>query len=713
MKKLLLLLSIVWVAACDNHPWNNPYPESESKANIRYTSFSASPKTLDPARSYSTDESIFIAQIYEPPLQYHFLKRPYSLIPMTATEMPKVSYLDKEKKPTNDARDIAYTVYEITLKPGIYYQPHPAFAKNTKGEFYYLGIDKNNFENIKSPNDFPHLGTRELVAEDYVYEIKRLGSPKVNSPVFGLMASKIVGLSEYAQFLSKNLSQQKAWLDLRKYPLAGAQVIDHYHYKIIIRGQYPQFIYWLAMPFFSPIPWEADAFYAQPGMGENNMTFDWFPVGTGPYMLAENNPNRKMVLIRNPLFHPEYFPTVGEPGDEKAGYLRDAGRRLPFIDKIVFTLEKESIPRWNKFLQGYYDQSTVSSDSFDQAIQIDSRGEPSLTPQLKKMGLRLQASITPAISYIGFNMLDDVVGGKSERARKLRLAISIAIDYEEFINIFLNGRGALAQGPIPPGIFGYKSGQKGLNPYIFQWKENKATRNSIAVAKQLLAEAGYPNGIDPKTKEPLILNYDVASTGGPDEKALLAWMREQFAKIGVQLNIINTEYNRFQEKMRQGDAQIFSWAWVADYPDPENFLFQLYGPNSKALYGGENAANYQNKEFDILFDQMKNMPNDAKRQQIIDKMLAIIRHDAPWVWGFYQEDFTLNQVWIYPYKSNVMTYNTLKYQKIDPILRAKLRNDWNRRTLWPLGALMIFLVLISLPVIVQYRKKERRSVKND
>lgn len=181
----------------------------------------------------------------------------------------------------------------------------------------------------------------------------------------------------------------------------------------------------------------------------NNINFNWYPVGTGPYYLVENNPNRQMILKRNPNFHGEIYPTVGMPGDAEKGYLDDAGKALPFIDQFIFTLDKESIPRWNKFLQGYYDRSGVSADSFDQAIQLDKNGNPILTEDFQKKSIRLETTVSPSTFYFAFNMLDPVVGGKSERARKLRQAISIAIDYEEYIAIFLNGRGIPSQGPIP------------------------------------------------------------------------------------------------------------------------------------------------------------------------------------------------------------------------------------------------------------------------
>ena len=345
------------------------------------------------------------------------------------------------------------------------------------------------------------------------------------------------------------------------------------------------------MPFFAPVPWEADVFYSQPGMKERNITLDWYPLGTGPYMLTVNNPNRQMVLERNPNFHGEIYPAEGEESDFEAGYLKDAGAPLPLIDKVVYSLEKEAIPYWNKFLQGYYDSSGISSDSFDQAVQIGSAGDISLTAALREKGVKLNTAVSASIFYMGFNMLDPVVGGDSERARLLRQAISIAMDYEEFISIFSNGRGLPAQSPLAPGIFGHLEGEAGMNPYVYDWGKYGLQRKSIEYARKLLAEAGYPDGRDVETGKPLALYLDTPG-GGPDDSARMNWLRKQFEKLSIQLQIRATDYNRFQEKMRKGTAQIFQWGWNADYPDPENFLFLLYGKNSKVEHNGENAANY-------------------------------------------------------------------------------------------------------------------------
>ncbi len=463
------------------------------------------------------------------------------------------------------------------------------------------------------------------------------------------------------------------------------------------------------MPFFAPMPWEADVFYDQPGLRDKNITLDWFPIGTGPYLLAENNPNRRMILLKNPQFHPEYYPTEGEPEDQQKGLLNDAGKKLPFIDKVVFMLEKETIPYWNKFLQGYYDASGIASDSFDQAIQFTGSGGVALTESMNKQGIQLQTAVETSIFYMGFNMLDATVGGLTEQGTKLRQAIAIAVDYEEFISIFRNGRGVAAQGVIPPGIFGFAEGQHGINDKVYDWLADKPQRKNIGAARQLMIEAGFPKGIDPKTNEPLILYFDTPASG-IDDRPTMNWYRKQFEKLGIKLVIRATDYNRFQEKMRGGNAQIFVWGWNADYPDPENFFFLLYGPNSKVKQSGENAGNYSNPEFDRLFEQMRNMDNNEERYQIIQAMQNILRHDAPWVFGFHPKTFSLFHSWYQNLKPNLMANNRLKYMRIDPIVRAEKRQLWNKPVFWPLGLVFLVAVLMLIPAINAYRRRAKETL---
>jgi len=688
--------------------WNDPYPASERGQNILYTAFTDRPKHLDPVQSYTEDEATIIGQIYEPPLQYHYLKRPYELVPLTATDVPKASYLDAAGRPVDaESPEVAFSVYELRIRSGILFQPHPAFAQDEAGRYRYHELSREAIARKWTLDDFPETGTRELTAADYVYQIKRLAHPHVHSPIYGLMSQYIAGLTDFAVTLREAQPDERGWLDLRKYALEGAEVVDRYTYRIKLKGRYPQFVYWLAMNFFAPIPWEADRFYSQPGMTEGrNLSLDWYPVGTGPYMLVQNNPNARMELRRNPHFRGEAYPADGEPGDEAAGLLRDAGKRMPFIDRIVFTREKESIPYWNKFLQGYYDASGISSDSFDQAVQIGAEGQADLTPEMRERGIQLSTSVATSTFYLAFNWLDPVVGGDSEHARKLRQAISIAVDWEEFISIFMNDRGIAGQGPVPPGIFGFREGAEGVNPVVYDWRDGAPVRKPIEAARQLLAEAGYPGGRDARTGQPLVLYLDTTDRG-PGDKSRLDWYRKQFAKLNIQLEIRTTDWNRFQEKIRSGNTQLFFLGWNADYPDPENFLFLFYGPQSRAKTQGENAANYSNPEYDALFVKVKSMENSPERQALIDRMVEILRHDAPWSFGFHPKSYSLYHAWLGNVKPNQMARNGMKYRRVDPELRQARREEWNRPHVWPLVAIAVLLTVLTLPAVIGYRRRER------
>ncbi|HEU0189019.1 MAG TPA: ABC transporter substrate-binding protein [Gallionella sp.] len=696
MKFLFVSLMVLLLSACDSGLWNNPYPAADEGKPILYTAFTGRPKHLDPAQAYSENEYEFLAQIYAPPLQYHYLKRPYELIPLAAAAMPTVRYLDRDRHPLPDnapAEKIAFSVYEIRIKPNMRYQPHPAFAHDAKGKPEYARLTQSDLRDIHALSDFPHTGTRTVTAADYVYQIKRLAHPQLHLPIFGVMSEYIVGLKDYAVTLQEALKKEpQGFLDLNAYPLPGVEAVDELTYRITIHGKYPQFTYWLAMPFFAPMPHEAEKFYAQAGMRERNLTLDWWPVGSGPYYLSENDPNQRMVLTRNPHYDSETYPAEGEAGDAQAGLLADAGKPLPLIERVVFSLEKESIPYWNKFLQGYFDASGISSDSFDQAVQINVGGEAIVADEMKSQGISLSTSVATSTMYTGFNWLDPVLGGSSESARKLRHAIAIAVDFEEYISIFANGRGIAAQSPIPPGIFGYREGEAGINRYVYDWVDDASKRKPIEEARRLLAEAGYPGGVDARTNQPLVINLDTTSSGIGD-KSRLDWMRKQFDKINVQLVVRSTDYNRFQDKIRKGDTQMFYYGWNADYPDPENFFFLLHGAQAKVGKGGENAANYSNPEYDKLFEQMKNMENSPARQAIIDRMLEILRRDSPWLWGYHPKSYVLQHGWLHNVKPNVMANNKLKYWRVNAAQRDRMRREWNQPVHWPLwlGAAMLLL----------------------
>jgi len=716
-----ILLSSLTFSLLYSEIWNSPYPNSQIKKNVLFSIFRTPPKHLDPVVSYNANEWAILSQIYEPPLQYNYLKRPYVLEPLTLARMPEVIYMDKNGIKTEDVNETVYTRYRLILRDDIRYQNHPAFVKDKKSSLMYGRLSSEVLADLHTLDDLPVRSTRKLTAEDYAYAIKRMAVRQYHSPILDTMMQYIVGLDSFSERITKIAREKRVKhepLDLRSYHIDGISVPDDHTLEITIKGKYPQFLYWMAMNFFAPIPWEVDLFYQQEGLRAKNITLDTSPVGTGAYYLAENNPNRRMRLKRNPNYHTEYYPSLTHEEANASGVsmqmLQDSGKKLPFIDEVVYTLEKESIPLWNKFLQGYYDASGISSEAFDQAVQIGSSGSMGLSEQMRAKGIRMVSSVEPSIFYMAFNMEDPVVGGYSQKARKLRQAISIAQNQEEYISIFMNERGVAAQGPIPPGIFGYKEGKEGTNPVVYEWKNGKRVRKSIDVAKKLLAEAGYPEGVSQKTGKRLKLYYDTTATG-PDDRALMDWRRKQFAKLGIELVIRATDYNRFQDKVRKGKVQIFSWGWNADYPDPENFLFLLYGGNAVVDTDGAgiNSSNYKNPVFDRLFDEIKSMENTPKRMEKIAQMLKIVREDAPWVWGVYPKSLALVHGWFKNVAAHAMANNTLKYKRIDAKERVEKQRLWNQPVLYPLFGVIAVLVLLAIMLYRFYNKQQRRTMKSE
>ncbi len=709
----LLLLALL-LSACGQPPWNDPNPPVTDNEIVYQSVISpAPPKHLDPARSYASDESLFLMQIYEPPMGYHFLKRPYELVPLGVSEMPEVTFLDADMQPV-DAEDenLAYSRYTLHVRPDERYQPHPAFALDDQGKPLYLFKTADEGAKYAQIPDFPVTGDRPVYANDYAYAIKRLADPDIASPMLGFMSQYIVGFKEFSDELAK--VPHDGWVNLDDYPMSGLEVVDDRTLNITIKGRYPQFIYWLAMQFFSPVAPEVDRFYHNPGFAGRNLTLDWWPVGSGPFMMTKNNPNSEIELVRNPNFRADYYPSEGEPGDAEKGWLDDAGKRVPFVDRAVFRIEKETLPLWTKFLQGYYDRSGEvhgnTNGVFDQAFVVGPDGLE-LTKDVADHGITISPDMKPGLYYYGFNMRDPVVGGYTEDKRKLRQALQIAYDVEEYLNIFYKGNGLNASSPIPPGISGHLEGEAGINPYTHVWKNGKPERRSIEYAKQLMAEAGYPNGRDAKTGKPLKLFIDVQSQA--ISNTMMNWMSRKFERLGVQIEYRPADWNRTREKLLTGNTQIFSHGWLADYPDPENFLFLLYGPESPLLCkcDGANNSNYENPEFDELFRKMRVTPPGPERDAMVARMVELYRRDAVWMYAWYPKEIYLNNPWVHNTKRHGISKGMLKYIRIDKDLRAEKRKEWNQPETWPLYAFVALVIGLLAPGVIAYRRRQKATAR--
>lgn len=729
----LALAAALVATACDN----SPYPKGAERTNTLFYSFDErSPRYLDPTASYANPESAYTYQIYEPPYGYHYLKRPYVLVPKSAAEVAVPRYLDKDGRPLPadaPAEQVAESVYDVRIRPGIRYQPHPAFATDAQGRYRYHtdhALTPAELGSKRSPWDFEHQGTRELVAEDFVYALKRHATTRIEAPVFAIFADVVIGLREYAELvkaedakLLKGLPEDlrdKPFLDFRKWPLAGTSAPEKHLWRIRLQGKYPQWSYWMAMPFLAPVPWEADAFYAQPGMSENGLSLNQWPVGTGPYLMAEFVRDRRHVMKRNPNFRGEPYPCEGSDEDRAAGLLADCGRTMPFIDTLHVQIEKEAVPRKEKFKQGYLDVPEIERPDWGVTFRNDAEDSDAVARLFEARGFQFPLQTDISNWYMGFNMLDPVVGRGStpeqaERNRKLRQAISIAIDWEEgYGRIFKHKGGVAAHSPVPPGLFGSREGQPGfVNPVTHVWQDGQPVRRPIEEARRLLAEAGYPGGRDATTGKPLVLNYDFQRAITPEFKSENDWMVKQFAKLGIQLEIRATDFNQYQDKTLKGRHQIFWGGWLADYPDAENFLFLLYGPLARSTSQGDNYANYANPEYDRLYAQLKTLDDGPAKQAVIDRMVTILQHDAPWAFGYFPWGGLAFQQWVHNGKPSILIRDMAKYYRVDPALRASKQAEWNAPVRWPAALFAAALVLLGWLGWRSFRARETATARGN
>jgi len=360
-------------------------------------------KSLDPIYADDLYAGTEVSRAYEGLLQYHYLKRPYTLIPNLAEAMPQISA---------DGRTLTFKI-----KKGVVFQDDPSF-KQTGGK------------------------GRELVAEDFIYSFKRLADPKNTSPGWWILDGKIVGLNEWRD------AAGKSGADYGK-AVEGLKAVDRYTLQITLKQRSAQFLYTLAMPFTYVVPREAVEAYGKDFLNH--------PVGTGPFRIQEYTGSTagRLVWVKNPTYRPELFPSEGEEGDKEKGLLADAGQPLPRADKLVVQVFEESQPMWLTFLSGKLDAAGIPKDNFQQAVTANKE----LSPELKEKGIVLAKNADIDVTHFSFNMADPVFG----KNKLLRQALSLAYDEAQFIDLFYNGRAIAAQGPIPPGIAGYDPNFR--NPY--------------------------------------------------------------------------------------------------------------------------------------------------------------------------------------------------------------------------------------------------------
>jgi len=493
-------------------------------------------------------------------------------------------------------------------------------------KIYIIKIKKNVF--FQDDPCFPDGKGREVTAEDFVYSFKRIADANNTSTGWWIFDGRIKGLN---QFREKTLKNKNPDYDE---PVEGLKAIDRYTLRIELVEPYPQIMYVLAMPYTAVVSREAVEKYGEEFLNH--------PVGTGPFRLAKMIAGSEIILERNPNFREEKYPSKGEPEDLTNGLLKDSGKNLPFVDKIRFTIILEDQPFWLNFLKGRLDFGGIPKDNFSSAITVNR----TLTDELKNKGIKLIIRSRPSIYYIGFNMKDPILG----KNKYLRQAMSCAFDRNRYIELFSNGRAVEAHQPVPPDFDGYDPSLK--NPYTYNLKK----------AEELLAKAGYPGG-----KGLPVLEYDIGSTDTTSRQSAEYFMN-QMKKIGITVKVNQYTWTQFLDRIKTASSQIFGLGWVADYPDAENFLQLFYGPNSSP---GANNSNYDNPEFNRLYETIRVMSPSPERTALYKKMSRIIVEDCPWILLVYPISYGLFYDWILNYKPMDFAHNLFKYYKVDYNLRKE------------------------------------------
>ena len=568
---------------------------------------------FDPVKAGDVASSLAASKIYEGLVEYAYLDRPYHIQPLLAESLPEIS---------EDG-----LTYTFKIRPNIFFQDDPCFTK-TGGK------------------------GRELVAEDFVYAIKRVADMKNASTGFWAFNDRLAGLDEWRATTAGDApSDYDAEVE-------GLRAPDRYTLVMKLKRPYPQLLWILTMHYAFAIPREAVEFYGR--------EFVNHPVGTGPYLLKNYRQNYRYEFVRNPKWaetkREERYPQHGAP-DDPPELLADAGRPLPFIDRIVQYVVDDSTTEWLMFLTGAFESSGVSRDNWDVVITKDRL----LTPELSRRGVRLLSAPTLTIFYIGFNMDDPVVGrgadeDQSLKNKKLRQALTCAFDTESYIR-FHNNRITRPAGPIPPGMAGYEDKP---SPFPFD----------VERARKLLAEAGYPDGRDPKTGRRLQLTLEMGSGDNPEFRQAAELVASFMERIGVVLKPSYNNWPTFLEKMERRQMQLFSLGWVSDYPDAENFLQLFYGPNQSP---GPNHCNYANAAFDALYEKARVMQDTPERTELYKRMADIVVEDCPWIFTANPLAYGLHHQWIRNYKYHDFPYGMTKYYRIDVEARDRWKKEYGEK----------------------------------
>lgn len=548
-------------------------------------------KSLDPQAQLDGASGDIVQNVYDPLLQYHYLKRPYDIEPNLLAKMPET------------AADKVTITFELR-----------------KGVFF---IDDECFAGGKG---------RELKADDVIYSIKRYADANINNQSWFMLDGAIEGMNEFREQTKKSKTP-----DYSKLQISGIKKVDDYKLTVKLTKPNPVALYAFASTPLSIVPREAVEKYGK--------EFARHPVGTGPFILRSVPRRGELVLKKNPKYHMTY-PSEGAPGDKEKGLLADAGKQLPLVDEVRLPLIEEAQPTMLKYLKGEIDWTGMDRDNFVRMAGKKPNGEFYLKDEYaKKFNMYTEPFLS--VEYIIINMKDPILG----KNKALRQALAYALNSGRFIDEMRNGRGWPVQSIVPIPLNGGEK-ETGAKWYA----------QDIEMAKKKLAEAGFPGG---KGAPEMQLDFRASTT---DTRKDGEWFRAEFAKAGLIVKPGFHEFSAYLKRMDEGNFQLGSSGWGADYPDAENFYQLMYSANKAP---GPNAGSWANAEYDKLYEETRYMANGPERLAKFKRMNEILKEEVPILITWNPMAFGIYQKWVSNLKRNMMADLPLKYYNVDADLKAK------------------------------------------
>jgi ABC-type transport system substrate-binding protein len=561
---------------------------------------------LDPQAESDEASGGIMDNIFDALLEYDYLARPAKLKPRAAAALPQI---------TDDGR-----VYTVRVKPGIYFAPDPAFRGRK----------------------------RELTAQDYVYTLERLFDPRLKSQWLFLVEGKIVGADAVMAD-----ARRTGRFDYDR-PIAGLHAIDRYTLRIELTNPDYAFGYVLAMPATGALAREVVEEYGDDIAGH--------PVGTGPYRLVQWVRSSRLVLEANPGYRDDVFESVGADDARSREIARSlAGRHLPIVGRVEVYIIDEDQTRWLAFLGGEHDYIRPLPEEFADIAMPG--GE--LAPNLAKKGIHATPDEIAYVTYTTFNMSPQIdgkrndVGGYTPERVALRRAIAHAFRVDEQVAILDKHQSVRAYSPLPPSVAGYDPAF--VSPTL---------EYDPAKAKALLDMYGFVDRDGDGYRENpdgSPLSFDHASVPTQRERQRNELWKKSMDAIGIRVTFDKVEkLPDLRKQARLGKVQSFSYGWIADYPDGENFL-QLF---SGGAIGQANYAMFDLAEYNVLYETAKRMPPGPARDALYTRMVKLIMVYVPWLVETYKAQNVLMQPWLLNYKKHPFAIEPWKYLDVDNTRRG-------------------------------------------